>query len=191
MPKRSCISKAAVVLLVLTVFVIAGVITVVILFNYDLSRLRTSKTPPSMRLPKNLLPYSYEVLLQPHMHTRLLEQENGTNTSQMMLFSGISIVRFMCVEKTRSIYLHSKDLLLTKIPVVMNQSRKVSPKVSQTIFHDDQSDFMEIHLEEPLETGEHYSLRLEFEGQLSEVSAGLYISAYQERDEEENADTAR
>lgn len=72
-----------------------------------------------------------------------------------------------------------------------NQRRKVSLKVSQTVFHNDPSDFMEIHLEEPLETGEDYSLSLEFWGQMSEASAGLYVSTYHERDEEENVDTVR
>lgn len=67
----------------------------------------------------------------------------------------------------------------------------MSLKVSQTVLHNGPSDFLEIHLEEPLETGEDYSLRLEFWGQMSEVSAGLYVSTYHERDEEENVDAVR
>ncbi|XP_029697770.1 aminopeptidase N isoform X1 [Takifugu rubripes] len=191
MPKQSFISRTAVVLVVLTVFIIAGIITVVILFNNDLSHLRTTKVLPSMRLPKNLLPHSYKVVLQPHLYTQVMEEENGTSVNQTLQFNGISVVNFHCVEKTQTIYLHSKDLLITKIPVVKNQRRKVSLKVSQTVFHNDPSDFMEIYLEEPLETGEDYSLRLEFWGQMSEASAGLYVSAYHERDEEENVDTVR
>lgn len=67
----------------------------------------------------------------------------------------------------------------------------MSLKVSQTVLHNDLSDFMEIDLEEPLETGEDYSLRLEFWGQMSEASAGLYVSTYHEHDEEENVDAVR
>lgn len=68
-----------------------------------------------------------------------------------MLFNGTSIIKFHCVEKTQPIYLQSKDLLITKIPVGMKPGRNVSLKVAQTLLYNDQSDFMEILFKEPLE----------------------------------------
>lgn len=179
--------KTAVVLIVLTVCAVATVL----LFKYGLSRIATAQTPPSMRLPKNLLPHSYRVTLQPHLYTRVPEEENGTSVNQTLRFDGVSVVNFRCVEKTRTIYLHSKDLWITEPPVVTNQRKNVSTKVTQTLFHNDQSDFMEILLEEPLEEGEDYSLGLTFWGQMSETPAGLYVSVYDEGNVEGNEDTVR
>lgn len=191
MPKQPSLSKAADVLIVLTVCAIAGIIATVLLVKYGPSRLATTETPPLMRLPRNLLPHSYRVILQPHLYTQVTEEENGTSVNQTLRFDGVSIVNFHCVEKTRTIYLHSRDLWITKPPVVMNQRRNVSMKVTQTVFHNDQSDFMEILLEEPLEEGEDYSLGLKFWGQMSETPAGLYVSTYEEGGDEENEDPVR
>lgn len=187
MPKQSFLSKTAVVLTILT---IAGVATV-LLFIYGPSLLATTETAPLMRLPKNLLPHSYRVTLQPHLYTQVTEQENDTSVNQTVRFDGVSVVNFHCVEKTQTIYLHSKDLRITKTPIVMNQRNNVSTKVTQTVFHTDESDFMEILLEEPLEKGEDYSLRLTFWGEMSATPTGLYVSVYEEGDNEENENTIR
>lgn len=104
----------------------------------------------------------------------------------MLHFDGVSTVIFHCVEKTQTIYLHSKKLWITKPPVVMNQRNNVSTKVIQTVFHNDQSEIMEILLEEPLEEGEDYSLGLTFWGELSETPDGLYMSTYIEGGNEGN-----
>lgn len=190
MPNQSSASKTAVVLIVLTVWAIAGIIATVLLFKYSRSRLATTETPPLIRLPKNLLPHSYRVILQPHLYTQVTGEENKTSLNPMPRFDGVSVVNFHCVEKTRTIYLHSKDLWITKPPVVMNQRKNVSMKVIQTVFHNDESDFMEILLEESLEEGEDYSLGLIFWGQMSATPAGLYVSTYEEGDEE-NANIVR
>lgn len=73
----------------------------------------------------------------------------------------------------------------------MNHRKNESAKVTQTVFHNDQSDLMVILLEEPLEEGEDYSLRLTFRGELSENPSGLYVSTYEEGGDEENEDTDR
>lgn len=191
MPKQSFLSKTAVVSIVLTVCAIAGVIATVLLFKYLPSRLATTKTPPLMRLPKNLLPHSYKVILQPHLYTQVIEEENATSANQTLHFDGMSVVNFHCIEKTQTICLHSKELWITETPIVMNQKKNMSMKVTQTVFRNDQSDFMEVLLEEPLEKGEDYSLKLTFWGQMSATPAGLYVSVYEEGDNEGNENTIR
>lgn len=190
MPNPSSACKTAVVLIVLTVWALGGILATVLLFKYGRSRLATTEAPPLMRLPKTLLPHSYRLILQPHLHTRVTGEQNKSSYEQMLRFDGASVVRFRCVEKTRTIYLHSKDLWITNPPAVVNQKTNVSVKVTQTVFHNDESDFMEILLEEPLEEGEDYSLGLTFWGELSETSAGLYWSTYEEGGEE-NANVVR
>lgn len=46
--------------------------------------------------------------------------------------------------------------------------------------YNEQSDFLEIQLDESLEAGEDYSLFLAFKGQMSEGLDGLYVSSYSE-----------
>lgn len=191
MTKQSSLSKTADVLIILALCAIAGVVAALLLFKYGPSGLATTERPLSMRLPRNLLPHSYRVILQPHLYTQLLEEENGTSANQTLRFDGVSIINFHCVEKTRTICLHSKDLWITRTPVVTNQRENVSMMVTQTVLRNDQSDFMEILLEEPLEEGEDYSLRLTFWGNMSENPFGLFASVYEEGDNEENGDTVR
>lgn len=182
MSKQPSLSKTAVVLTVLTVCAIAGV-AMVLQFKY-------SQTPLLMRLPRNVLPHSYRVVLQPHLHTQVKEEENGSRGNQTLRFDGLSVVNFHCLEKTWSICLHSKDLQMTKTPIVKNQRRNMPTKVTQAVFHH-QSDVLEILLEEPLEEGEDYSLRLMFLGQMSETPQGLFMSTYEEGGNEDNKDPVR
>lgn len=191
MPKKSSLSKTAVVLMLLTICAIASIVATLLLFKFGPFRLATTETPPLMRLPKNLLPHSYRVILQLHLFPQVTQEENSTSVNQTLRFDGVSIINFHCIEKTRTIYLHSKDLWITKIPRVMNHRKNESAKVTQTVFHNDQSDLMVILLEEPLEEGEDYSLRLTFRGELSENPSGLYVSTYEEGGDEENEDTDR
>lgn len=46
--------------------------------------------------------------------------------------------------------------------------------------YNEQSDFLEIQLDESLEAGEDYSLFLAFKGEMSEGVDGLYVSSYSE-----------
>lgn len=198
MPKKSLISKtAAAVFIILTVCAIIGIVTMIILHNTEISEmdptphpsLRTTITgpPPSMRLPKTLIPRSYKVVLQPHLHTRFFEEDNGT--SEQIMSTGNSTVYFHCTQKTQTIILHSKNLTIIGEPVVMNIKNNTRTNISEWKVHDDQSDILEVLLEEPLEAGEEYSLFLAFLGEISENHDGLYISTYQEGELEYEDDT--
>lgn len=199
MPKKSLTSKTvAAVFIILTVCAIIGIVTMVILYHTEISEmdptphptLGTTITgpPPSMRLPKTLIPHSYKVVLQPHLYTRFFEEDNVTSVDVMMS-TGSSAVYFHCTQKTQTILLHSKNLTITGEPVVMNIKNNMRTNISQWKLHDDQSDFLEVLVEEPLEAGEDYSLFLDFVGEISETHDGLYISSYLEGEPEYEDDT--
>lgn len=59
-----------------------------------------------------------------------------------------------------------------------NTNKRINAPVMK--HHDDQSDFLEIQLDESLEAGEEYSLYLAFKGEISEGVDGLYVSSYSE-----------
>lgn len=190
MPKRSIISKiVAFIFVILTISAIAGIVTMVILYNTELSTLKsphpttesaTTAAPPVMRLPKDLIPHSYKVFLQPHLYTRIIEMENFTSPNQSILFTGNSTVNFHCAQTTTAIYLHSRDLTLLGEAVVMNT--KTNKRINAPVMtpFNEQSDLLEIQLDESLEAGEDYSLFLAFKGEMSEGLDGLYVSSYSE-----------
>ncbi|XP_076589916.1 alanyl (membrane) aminopeptidase-like b [Chaetodon auriga] len=188
MPKVSFTSKAiASAFVILTVSAIAAVIvTMIILYTTEISTVNPTPTvmsttpgpPPVMRLPKSLIPHSYKVILQPHFYTRITGVLNVTSPNQTNLFTGNSTVYFHCVERTKTIYINSKDLRAFD-PVVMNMKRNEMIGVSEMKHHENQSNVLEIRLNETLEAGGNYSLFLAFKGELLEHD-GLYVSTYHE-----------
>ncbi|XP_039988747.1 aminopeptidase N-like isoform X2 [Xiphias gladius] len=188
MRKDSYISKAvATAFVVLTVSAVAGIVTMIVLYNTEISTMNptprptfpstTTGPPPIMRLPRNLMPESYEVFLQPQLYTRIIEVVNVTSPNQTMLFTGNSTVYFQCVQRTSTIYLHSKDLTVSD-PVVINQNRNEIIRVSTLKYHEDESNFLEIQLNDALEAESNYSLFLAFKGEISENLEALYVSSY-------------
>lgn len=132
-----------------------------------------------MRLPKNLRPDSYEIFIQPHFYTRIIEQVNVTSPNQTLLFTGNSTVHFLCVQGTSTIYLHSKDLRVSS-PVVKNTKTHEVIGISSMMNHNDETNFLEIQLKKQLDVETNYSLSLQFEGEISENLEALYLSSYTE-----------
>uniref|UniRef100_A0A8P4G8W2 Aminopeptidase n=1 Tax=Dicentrarchus labrax TaxID=13489 RepID=A0A8P4G8W2_DICLA len=199
MAKSSFTSKAiASAFMILTGSVIAGIVTMVILYNTQISSMNptprptfsttTTGPPPVMRLPKNLIPETYTVFLKPHFYTRIIEEVNVTSPNQTMLFTGNSTVNFHCAQTTRTIYLNSKDLAVSK-PKVIDTENNNNIEVSAMKHHEDESDFLEIQLKEALEAGGNYSLSLDFKGEISENLDALFVSTYQEGEPEFEGDT--
>lgn len=134
---------------------------------------------PVMRLPRSLIPERYNIIIQPHLYTRIVEEVNVTTPNQTLLFTGNSTVYFHCDEPTKLLFLHSLDLKVSS-PVVTNiKSRTPMPVVSLK-HHNDDTDFLEITMKDTFVTGEKYSLDLSFQGEISEYLDVLYISRYTE-----------
>uniref|UniRef100_UPI0037E79971 alanyl (membrane) aminopeptidase-like b n=1 Tax=Semicossyphus pulcher TaxID=241346 RepID=UPI0037E79971 len=189
MAKNSAVSKViAIAFVVLTASAIAGIVTMVILYKTQIATMNptprptypatTVGPPPVMRLPKNLIPQNYEVFLQPHLYTKIIEEVNVTSPNQTMLFTGNSTVHFHCVQKTNTIYLHSSDLAVSG-PVVKDKDQKNELiVVSSMKQYENGTNFLEIHLRDALEAGGNYSLFLAFKGEISESLEGLFLSTY-------------
>lgn len=199
MAKRSYRSKiVALVIVLLTVAAIVAIVTMVC-YNNKISAMNptppptfaptTPGPPPVMRLPTDLVPHSYRVYLQPHISPRITEVDNVTSPNQTHLVVGNSTVHFHCVQETESIFLHSKNLTIVGDAVVRNTKDDSRINTREMIPHSDQSNFLEIQLEEPLEAGKDYSLFLAFETEIANVLHGMFIATYKEDQADSDSDS--
>ncbi|XP_068460282.1 aminopeptidase N-like [Clinocottus analis] len=190
MPKETGLSKAfAATFVVLTVSVIAGIVTMIIVYKTEIATMNptprptftstTTSPPPVLRLPKNLVPQRYQVVLQPHLYTRIIEEVNVTSPNQTMLFTGNSTVTFHCVQVTKAVYLHSVDLAVSD-PVLRNKDTNQKIGVSSMKnLNEQEGNFLEVQLDDVLEEGGNYTLFLAFRGEMTELE-GIFVSTYTE-----------
>ncbi|NWX02625.1 AMPN Aminopeptidase, partial [Caloenas nicobarica] len=126
------------------------------------------------RLPKTLMPESYEVTLQPF----LKPADNST-----YIFKGNSSVVFLCVEATDLILIHSNKLnytlqgdFLTSLQVLDSSS---VPSITRT-WLETSTQYLVVQLEAPLQQGQRYRLVSSFTGELADDLAGFYRSEYED-----------
>lgn len=190
MSKNSLMSKTfAAVFCLLTISVIGVLVGMVISYNKALERLKptppptapvtTLAPPPEMRLRKDVLPETYEIFIKVHLYSRIIEEVNVTSPNQTLLFDGNVTVHLKCTEKTKTIFLHSRQQKVFNVTVTDKDSKK-DIEVERVFLHKDESDFLEVQLEEALEVGGNYSLFLEFSANVNEDLDGLFLSTYQE-----------
>ncbi|XP_076848307.1 alanyl (membrane) aminopeptidase-like b [Brachyhypopomus gauderio] len=185
MAKGVYISKAlAIATIVLTISAVCGIVLMVILYKVQIDKSppgyppTPSPTtplptglPPSLRLPKNLIPESYEIYLHLYTYTVL-----PNATEQVYDFKGNSTVRFKCVKDTRTIILHAAFLSITHVEVTRSdKQQKIDVKRFEV---HNESDFFEIQLKDVLVGNGSYQLFTTFEGELHDDLAGLYVSQY-------------
>lgn len=197
MPKETHISKGiATVFGILTVSVIAGLVTMITIYKMERALIDPTPLPtflpptepprPVLRLPRSVIPFSYEVFLQPHLYSRIIEEVNVTSPNQTMLFTGNSTVNFYCTQRTSFIYLHSLDLNVSGA-VVRNLKDNSETEVSD-LSHEEVGDFLVVELNDALEENGTYSLFLDFNGEIAENFEGLYLSTYVEDSPEDEDD---
>lgn len=125
------------------------------------------------RLPKSLVPDSYQVKLRPHL---------APNGQGLYIFEGWSTVHFMCQEPTSTIIIHSKKLNYTNTP----QGHKVTlkalggttaPEIDKTELVE-VTEYLVVHLKGPLQKGTMYEMNSTFQGELADDLAGFYRSEY-------------
>ncbi|MED6244505.1 hypothetical protein ATANTOWER_013710 [Ataeniobius toweri] len=194
MPKKSRVSKGfAVAFVVLTVCAIAGMISMMVVYEIQTNGLNmtappiittsTPPPPPVMRLPRSLIPESYDIILQPHLYTSIKEEVNVTTPNQTLTFTGNSTVHFQCHQDTTYIFLHSLGLNVFA-PRVIDKDTGNPIKVRSVKHHKDVSHFLEINVDGRFKAGGNYSLFLAFEGEISEYLQALYVSKYTETNKE-------
>ncbi|XP_021536217.1 aminopeptidase N [Neomonachus schauinslandi] len=124
------------------------------------------------RLPKTLIPSSYNVTLKPYL---------TPNSEGLYTFHGTSTVRFTCSEPTNVIIIHSNKLNYTN-----NQGQRVAlrgvggtraPAIDTTELVE-LTEYLVVHLREPLQVNGQYEMDSEFQGELADDLAGFYRSEY-------------
>ena len=127
------------------------------------------------RLPKTLIPDSYNVTLRPYL---------TPNNKGLYVFTGTSIVRFTCKESTNIVIIHSKRLNYTSHQGHMVALSGVGGFQPQPVIVRTElvelTEYLVVHLQEPLVAGRQYEMKSEFQGELADDLAGFYRSEYME-----------
>lgn len=133
-----------------------------------------SKPWNQYRLPKTLIPDSYQVTLRPY----LTPNEQG-----LYIFKGFSTVRFTCNETTNVIIIHSKKLNYTNKGNHRVALRALgdtpAPNIDTTELVE-RTEYLVVHLQGSLVKGHQYEMDSEFQGELADDLAGFYRSEYME-----------
>lgn len=192
MAKELFVSKAfGIGVLTLTISAIAGIITMVVVYQLQLSKINPTPRPPTrpptthptgpppnLRLPGDLVPGRYLLSLKPHLYSSINTSDVNA-TEQTMNFTGKSTVFFQCVRKTWSIFLHSKNLTLLEVSVTDQDTGELLP--SEYTEYNDGTDFLEVKMkEDTLAVGKNYSLFVDFEGEMQDDLTGMYFNSYEE-----------
>ncbi|NXJ83943.1 AMPN Aminopeptidase, partial [Trogon melanurus] len=128
------------------------------------------------RLPKALVPVSYEVTLQPFL---------TPNNNGMYIFTGNSSVVFFCNESTDLILIHSNKLNYTMQGSFHTSLHPVNtstvPSITNT-WLETTTQYLVVQLSSQLQQGQHYRLFSIFTGELADDLAGFYRSEYTDGD---------
>ncbi|CAO2614102.1 Aminopeptidase N [Lemmus lemmus] len=133
-----------------------------------------SKPWNQYRLPKTLIPDSYQVTLRPYL---------TPNQQGLYIFQGSSTVRFTCNEATDVIIIHSKKLNYTNKGNHLVELRALGGSPAPNIIKTElveRTEYLVVHLDGSLAKGNQYEMDSEFQGELADDLAGFYRSEYEE-----------
>ncbi|XP_063053538.1 alanyl (membrane) aminopeptidase-like b [Engraulis encrasicolus] len=196
----------AIVAVVMTASAIGGIVTMSVMFH-----LKVKADPPTtpaptttaqpiptgapidMRLPRTVLPQSYEVLLMPLIYSTVPKPEvNQTAVNQTFSFIGNSTVTFLCVNKTKSIFMHRKSELMVSKPVLVDLATEEEIKVVLRVNEStvSETDFLEVLVTDDvvLQPDARYNLTMQFSGELLNDLAGFYSSSYEVKNEDDESE---
>lgn len=129
------------------------------------------------RLPNNIKPFLYDITLKVNM-----ESPSHVNHSPFT-FDGLINIHFTCLEPTKNIILHQKDLNINLFNLTQNL---VLIKTEENIEYDSTRDFMKIIMNQPCIKALNYSLQISYSANLSESLSGFYLSSYIDQYEQIN-----
>lgn len=133
----------------------------------------TSKEPwDYFRLPKSLIPESYNVILWPRLQP---------NKDRIYIFTGQSAVIFKCMEETDLIIIHANKLNFTTVlgnhAELRGWGEANVPEIQRTWLVA-RTEYLVIQLHRKLTVGASYVLHTEFKGELADDLQGFYRSEY-------------
>lgn len=136
----------------------------------------TPTMPPittEVLLPTSLIPSHYDVVLRPNLYEDRPEDFSLHGSMEVILYCNIS---------TDKITVHIQNLNVTKDNIVVKHSSNNSQiKVHNCSIDESERHFLTIMLEQSLEKGSNYTVKMNFSGTLqNEDLSGLYYSTYTE-----------
>ncbi|XP_056008322.1 putative aminopeptidase-2 isoform X2 [Ostrea edulis] len=121
-----------------------------------------------VRLPRSNLPTLYEIELKPDIYS--------ADPSKFKFYGHIKI-SIDCMEASTNITMHKNKLNVTNINVANQNPNFGAPGVVRQS-EDKERQFLIIHLDGSLQSGQKYYLIMDFVGDLTNDLAGLYLSSY-------------
>ncbi|ELT97205.1 hypothetical protein CAPTEDRAFT_196092 [Capitella teleta] len=121
------------------------------------------------RLPGSLRPLEYNITLQPFMYN-----SDAYSTRSIGSMNGHVKIKFLCVEDTTRIVLHSVDLHILKVFLTGLGS---NIEIQEVLF-DEKRDFLCIIVDSGLVHGHTYSVDIEYSGKLKRSPIGMFVHHY-------------
>lgn len=121
-----------------------------------------------IKLPSNIKPVHYRVHLRPDLST--------------FEFSGNVKILVKCIENTRTIYFHTRDLHITRHHVytlpTYDENFEELQKTTNSGRESPKLQMFAVELKNELQAGEYYIVYVEFKASLSKGLSGFYKSSY-------------
>lgn len=139
--------------------------------NMEIFSRNASQHEYSHRLPRSVVPMSYDIKLMPFI-----------NSVQNFTYSGDVRIKIMCTVETSNITLHSLDLFIDKKDVTVHWLKRPYDKKETLEIAEQYIDlirqFYVIKMVRALQVGETYEVWIKYRGVLSEHMVGFYRSSY-------------
>jgi len=133
----------------------------------------TSQAPVKIdyRLPKNLIPYKYDILVKPQF-------ENLVNNG--FPYDGEVTISFSCIENTNNLIFHINKLLINNstLKVTSLTDTSFTETVGFTWRNDFERQFFVASLSQTFKANNNYTVFVQFTGYLTDDNAGFYRSSY-------------
>ncbi|CAF0920546.1 unnamed protein product [Brachionus calyciflorus] len=134
------------------------------------------KNSIDFRLPKNLLPNSYSLMIQPYIGTNDTWDNNKTFT-----FDAEIKINFTCVISTNKIVLHALDLELDADSfTIESEDDKTGLNIEKTFTTDEVKNFIIIKMSKECLEESQYILYMKYKGLISSNLYGFYRSSYKD-----------
>lgn len=139
--------------------------------NMEIFSRNASQHENSHRLPRSLVPMSYDIKLMPFI-----------NSVQNFTYSGDVSITIKCTGDTSNITLHALELFINEKDVTVHwlkspYGKKETLEISEQ-YIDLLRQFYVIKMVKPLKFGEIYEVKIKYHGVLSEHMVGFYRSSY-------------
>ena len=123
------------------------------------------------RLPTNLKPFEYELILKPYIGT---ENVYGNRS---FTFDGQVSIMFKCVQPTSRIVMHELNLIIKRVRLGTQRTELQEITMSR-IEHDHEREFLIINLDSSCVRNTDYWVLIDYTGFLTDSLAGFYRSSY-------------